>query len=71
VAGMTTINTGDRIFSRRHRSGEIHVDVAGSKVLIGRVIRKDGKPSAREVVVNVSDITHSWPFLPGIGGLNA
>jgi len=55
----------DRIFSRRHKSGEIHVDVAGSKVLLGRVIRKDGKPG-REVVVSAGDVSCRWPFLPGL-----
>lgn len=68
---MSTIKTGDRIFSRRHRSGEIRVAVAGSKVLIGRVIRKDGQLSEREVIVDRSDVTHSWPFLPGVGGPHA
>ncbi len=56
---------GDRIFSRSHKSGEIHVDVAGSKVLLGRVIRKDGKPG-REVVVSNGDVSCRWPFLPGL-----
>lgn len=65
---MKPINTGDRIFSRSHRIGEIRVDVAGSKVLIGRMIRKDGQPSVREVVVNVSDVTSKLLFLPGLGG---
>lgn len=63
---MSKIAAGDRIFSRRHKSGEIHVDVAGSKTLIGRVIRKDGKPGAREVVVDRQDVSHTWPFLPGV-----
>lgn len=65
---MKRFNYGDRIFSRSHKSGEIRVDVAGSKVLIGRMIRKDGQPSAREVIVPVADVTHKWPFLPGLGG---
>lgn len=56
---------GDRIFSRSHKSGEIHVDVARSKVLLGRVIRKDGKPG-REVVVSAADVSFRWPFLPGL-----
>lgn len=62
---MSGIKESDRIFSRRHKSGEIHVDVAGSKVLLGRVIRKDGKPG-REVVVSTVDVTHRWPLLPGL-----
>ncbi|MBU1040300.1 MAG: hypothetical protein KKF77_04280 [Proteobacteria bacterium] len=62
---MSRYNYGDRIFSRRHKSGEIHVDVAGSKVLLGRVIRKDGKPG-REVVVSTGDVSYRWPFLPGL-----
>lgn len=65
---MAKINTGDRIFSRRHRSGEIRVDIAGSKVLIGRMIRKDGQPSKREVIVDRSDVTSKLLFLPGLGG---
>jgi hypothetical protein len=55
----------DRIFSRRHRSGEIRVDVAGHKVLLGRIVKKDGTPG-REVVVSVPDVTHVWPTLPGV-----
>ena len=62
---MRQYNEGDRIFSRRHKSGEIHVDVAGSKVLLGRVIRKDGKPG-REVIVPAEDVSCRWPFLPGV-----
>ena len=65
---MAKITTGDRIFSRRHRSGEIRIDVAGSKVLLGRLIRKDGSPSVREVIVDVSDVTSKLLFLPGLGG---
>lgn len=65
---MSKIKTGDRIFSRRHRSGEIRVDVAGSKVLIGRMIRKDGQPGEREVIVNVADVASKLLFLPGLGG---
>ncbi|OIO03128.1 MAG: hypothetical protein AUJ49_04835 [Desulfovibrionaceae bacterium CG1_02_65_16] len=68
---MTSITAGDRIFSRRHKSGEIQVDVAGSKTLIGRIIRKDGTPGAREVVVDVADVSHIWPFLPGVAGIGA
>lgn len=62
---MKKINENDRVFSRRHRSGEIRVDVAGSKVLLGRVIKKDGTPG-REVIVSVTDVTTRWPFLPGV-----
>jgi len=58
------ISENERIFSRRHRSGEIRVDVAGSKVLLGRVVKKDGTPG-REVIVPVEDVVHRWPFLPG------
>jgi hypothetical protein len=57
-------SVNDRVFSKRHRSGEIRVDVAGSKVLLGRVIKKDGTPG-RDVIVPVEDVTHNWPFLPG------
>jgi len=56
---------GDRIFSLHHRSGEILVDVSGSKVILGRVIRKDGSPG-REVVVPVEAVHQTRPFLPGI-----
>lgn len=63
---MKRFRENDRIFSRRHRSGEIRVDVAGSKVLLGRVIKKDGSPGL-EVIVSVSDVASSWPFLPGCG----
>lgn len=62
---MKKFNENDRIFSSRHRSGEIRVDVAGSKVLLGRVIKKDGTPG-REVIVSVAEVTHSWLFLPGV-----
>ncbi|MBU1041298.1 MAG: hypothetical protein KKF77_09385 [Proteobacteria bacterium] len=62
---MKKFNEKDRVFSRRHRSGEICVDVAGSKVLLGRVIKKDGTPG-REVIVSIADVTHRWPFLPGV-----
>lgn len=62
---MKQINEGDRIFSRSHKSGEIHVDVAGSKVLLGRVIRKNGM-LGREVVIPVAEVITSWPFLPGV-----
>jgi len=61
---MKKISENERVFSRRHRSGEIRVDVAGSKVLLGRVIKKDGTPG-REVIVPVEDVATRWPFLPG------
>lgn len=62
---MKQISENDRVFSCRHRSGEIRVDVVGSKVLLGRVIKKDGTPG-REVIVPVADVITSWPFLPGV-----
>jgi hypothetical protein len=62
---MKKVKENDRISSRRHRSGEIRVDVAGSKVCLGRVIKKDGTPG-REVVVAVGNIVYSWPPLPGV-----
>lgn len=62
---MKKINENDRVFSRRHRSGEIRVDVAGSKVLLGRVIKKDGTPG-REAIVSVADVTARWLYLPGV-----
>ncbi len=57
---------GARIISRAHRCGEIHVDIVGSKTLIGRVIKKDGTPSQQEVVVSIADVTEIWPRLPGL-----
>lgn len=62
---MKPFNEGDRVFSRRHRSGEIRVDVVGSKVILGRVVKKDGTPG-REVIVPIADVITSWPFLPGV-----
>ena len=64
---MSAIKVGDRIYSRRHRSGEIHVDVTGSKVLIGRVVRKDGTVGDQEVIVSINDVSQRRLLLPGIG----
>jgi len=51
------IPPGTRLYSRAHRGGEIHVDVVGSRALVGRLVRKDGRPSRREVVVSLADVT--------------
>ncbi|EPR43160.1 hypothetical protein dsx2_2520 [Desulfovibrio sp. X2] len=61
---MTNYSAGDRIYSSRHTSGEILVDIAGSKVLLGRVIRKDGTPG-REVIVPREAVVAQRLLLPG------
>ena len=56
------IHVDDHVFSRAHR-GEIVVVRSGKAGVVGRKLRKDGKPSAAEVVVELADVRMVRPSL--------
>jgi len=50
------IHPGSRVYARTHKAGEIHVDVVGRGILLGRLVNRDGRPGLREVVVDVAAV---------------
>lgn len=52
------IHPGSRVYARTHKAGEIHVDVVGRGVLLGRLVNRDRRPGLREVVVDLDAVTH-------------
>lgn len=56
------IRVDDHVFSRAHR-GEIVVVRSGKAGLVGRKLRKDGRPAENEVVVELADVRMVRPSL--------
>jgi hypothetical protein len=62
------MKVGDRVFSHRHRRGEILVASVRAAGALGRILRRDGTPSAAEVVLYPGDVRELRLALPGLPG---
>lgn len=61
------LTLGQRVYSRRHRSGcleIVSVRVAGA---VAKPVRRDGQLADREVVVWPGDVREAVLLLPGVG----
>lgn len=61
------IRVDDRIFSRAH-SGEIVVVRSGRAGVVGKKLRRDGRPAENEVVVELADVRMVRPSLLNVRG---